>query len=276
MNRRNALRITAGAIAAGSAGTVILATAFKPEINDSLEAKKLPAGNPNTDWNYISLDPKRTAQLAYDIYPDGSCMYSVFNSVLSQLAEKIGEPFASFPGRMMKYGHGGIGGYGSTCGTLNGAAALIGLIVEDKGVQNILISEVFQWYENTALPAFVPGTPKADLQVPSSLPGSVLCHASNTNWTNASGFRIDSKERKERCRRLSADIAAHTVSVLNAYFKGAYVAYRDDNEEVRTCMTCHGKEGKVANTSGSMTCASCHDKSLAHRVFGDIHYKLMK
>lgn len=276
MNRRNALRIAAGAIAAGGAGTAVLATAFKPGIKAAPEAKTLPAGNPLPEWKYLPLDPEETARLAYDIYPEGSCMYSVFNSVVSQLAEKVGEPYASFPAHMMKYGHGGIGGYGTTCGTLNGAASLIGLVVEDKGVQNILISEIFQWYERSALPSYLPDNPEVELDAPASVSGSVLCHASNTNWVNTTGFRIDSKERKERCRRMTADLAAHTVSVLNAYYNSAFVAFAHDREEVRTCMTCHGQEGKLGNTSSGMTCSSCHDKSLGHKVFGDIHYKLME
>lgn len=261
---------------AGGAGTTILATAFKPDIKDAPEEEVLSAGDPVPGWDYVALDPEKTARKAYEIYPEGSCMYAVFNSVLDQLANKVGEPYTSFPGRMMKYGHGGIGGYGSTCGTLNGAAALIGLVVGDKGMQNILITEIFAWYERTALPCFIPENPKVELSDAGSVSASVLCHASNTNWVNTTGFAIGSKERKERCRRLSADVAAETVRMLNSYFASSFIAYSHDNEEVRSCMTCHGKEGKVANASTNMDCNSCHEESLGHRVFADIHHKLMK
>jgi hypothetical protein len=203
-------------------------------------------------------------------------MYGIFSSVVTQLAEKIGEPYASFPVRMMKYGHGGIGGYGSTCGSLNGAAALIGLVVEEKEIQNILITDLFRWYERTQFPVFTPDEPVLDYTLPSSVSGSILCHASNSKWGESSGFRIDSQERKERCRRLTADVAAQTVDLLNRYFSNAYVMNTLDNETVRNCMTCHGKQGKMANTSGHMTCTSCHPESLGHKVFGDVHYKLMK
>lgn len=275
MERRKALRIAAGAIAAGGAGTIALATAFKPDIKEAAIPESIPGGEVNNDWNYIPLDPEATAELAYENYPDGSCMYGVFSSVVKQLANEFGEPYASFPTEMMKYGHGGIGGYGTTCGSLNGAAALIGLLVKDKSIQNILIADLFHWYEKAQLPQYTPSEPAFDYRPPTSVSGSVLCHASTTKWGKISGLKISSKERKERCRRMTADVAAYTVEMLNSYFSGTFVAYTMDNEEVRTCMTCHGSEGKLGNTSGQMTCSSCHTESLGHKVFGDVHYKLM-
>jgi hypothetical protein len=276
MDRRNALKIAAGAVAAGGVGVVALTTAFKPETQDAAEPEKLATGNEVSNWTYVHLDPEETARIAYKIYPEGSCMYGIFSSVITQLADRIGEPYASFPIHMMKYGHGGIGGYGSTCGTINGAAALIGLFVEEKEIQNILITDLFRWYEETHFPVFKPDEPVLDYTPPTSVAGSTLCHVSNTKWGASAGLRIDSKERKERCRRMTADIAAHTVDILNSYFNNTYVSNTLDNETVRNCMTCHGKKGKLANTNGHMTCTSCHPESLGHRVFADAHYKLMK
>jgi len=276
MDRRKAIRIAAGAVAAGSVGTVSLATAFKPEVNATAKPENIPTGNESSEWKYVPLDPVATAKRAYENYPEGSCMYGVFSSVVLQLAKEIGEPYASFPVQMMKYGHGGIGGYGTTCGSLNGAAALIGLLIEEKEIQNLLIADLFQWYENNQFPVFTPELPVLDYTPPTSVSGSVLCHASNSKWGESSGHKISSPERKERCRRLTADVTAHTVDMLNSYFSNTFVAYTRDNETVRTCMTCHGGKGKLGNTSGNMTCTSCHPKSLGHRVFGDVHYKLMK
>jgi hypothetical protein len=276
MDRRNALKIAAGAVAASGVGAVTLATAFKPDIKAAAEPENLATGNELSNWKYVPLDPEETAVLAYEKYPEGSCMYSVFSSVITQLADRLGEPYASFPVRMMKYGHGGIGGYGTTCGTLNGAAALIGLVVEEKKIQDILITDLFRWYEKTELPVFTPEEPILDYTPTTSVSESALCHASNTKWGESSGFRIDSQERKERCRRLTADLAAQTVDVLNRYFRNVYVMNTLNDEGVRNCNSCHGKEGKLANTSGQMTCTSCHTESLGHKVFGDVHYKIMK
>lgn len=275
MERRKVLKLAAAAIAAGGVGAVTLTTAFKPEVKEASDPKNLDFKNRESKWNYTRLDPAITADLAYKAYPHGSCMYGVFSSILTQLAEKVGEPFASFPVQMMKYGHGGVGGSGTICGTLNGAAAIIGLLSEGKDIRDVLIAEVFRFYENTALPVFNPVQPIFNCEMPTSVAKSFLCHSSATRWVKATDLRINSKERVERCRRLTADIAAKTVSVLNDYYENEFVSNVYDNESMRTCMTCHSKSGKLGNVGGKMNCNSCHTKSLGHEIFGDVHYKFM-
>ena len=276
MNRRKAMTIAAGTIAAGGAGIITLMNAFKPEYPPEEKAQKLDYKKEEFDWMYDPLDPAVTGELAYGHYKDGSCMYATFTSIITQLAGKFGEPYASFPVHMMKYGHGGIGGFGTTCGALNGAAALIGLFIVDKKIQDGLITGLFRWYEKAKLPEFKPQTPNLDFTPPTSISNSTLCHASNSNWVKASGFKITSDERKERCRRLTGDVAAQVTIVLNDCFNNNYITSGHDNETVRKCMTCHGKEGKLSNTSGNMSCASYHSESLRHRLFSDAHYRLMK
>ncbi|MDX1285979.1 MAG: C-GCAxxG-C-C family protein [Draconibacterium sp.] len=275
MERRKALKIAAGAMVAGGAGVVNLKKAFKHDIKPAAEPKNLEFKGSESNWKYTLLNPAETAERAYIIYPNGSCMYGVFNSVISQLAEKIGEPFVSFPVHMMRYGHGGVNGAGTICGALNGAAALVGLLVEGKATQDALMAEMFRLYEETPLPMFNPKEPAMDFEPPTSVAKSVMCHASNTRWGNKAGYTISSKERKERCRRLTADVAEQIVTILNNYHENAFVANAHDNETVRSCMTCHGSDGKMANTSGKMNCTPCHEESLAHKVFADSHYKFM-
>ncbi|WP_423130134.1 C-GCAxxG-C-C family (seleno)protein [Gaoshiqia sp. Z1-71] len=274
MNRRNAMKITAGILAGGGTAYLTLANAFKhkhPVDNEARELTYQPADN---QWVYHQLDPEVTENLAYQLYPEGSCMYATFKSVISQLAGIHGEPFASYPCHMFRYGHGGIGGYGTICGALNGAAALFGLFVTDKTVRDSLITDLFQWYEKEPHPSFTPD--QAELEIPAYASNSVLCHVSNTNWSKKAGVKIDSKERKERCRRLTADVTAQVVKSLNAVFNNAYLTNTHSDETVQTCMACHGGEGKLNNTATKMTCNSCHDESLGHQVFSDIHYRLMK
>ena len=270
------MKIAAGVIAGSGAGIITLSTAFKPEFQPEEKPGKLEPQMVKSDWRYSPLDPAVTAETAYNNYPKGSCMYATFMSVVSQLADKLGEPFASFPVHMMKYGHGGIGGFGNICGALNGAAALIGLLVTEKKIQDSLITGFFRWYEETKLPEFKPQMPVLDFIPPGSSSNSTLCHASTTNWGKASGFSIASDERKERCRRLTGDVAARITIVLNDYTNGTYTTNGHANETVRGCMNCHGKEGKIDNTSGKLNCTSCHTESLGHKIFSDAHYKLMK
>ncbi|MBI9064069.1 MAG: cytochrome c3 family protein [Marinilabiliaceae bacterium] len=276
MDRRKVIKIAVGALAAGGAGVATLTNAFKTGVPPTAPAKKIDLDKTETNWTYSPLDPLSASELAYENYKVGSCMYGVSSSIIALLAEKIGEPYKSFPIHMMKYGHGGIGGTGTICGTLNGAAAVIGLLVDNKKVRDALTLDLFQWYENNAFPVFKPKNPVFDFIPPTSVSESVLCHASTTKWGKKTGYRIDSNQRKERCRRLTADVAAHTVEILNAYFENTFVPTQHDNEKVNDCMVCHGSQGKMGNTTGKMNCNTCHEKSLGHKIFGDIHYKMMK
>lgn len=277
MDRRKAMKVAAGAFAGTGIGLVTLSRAFKPEKRPNVGPSKIDYDqSKETNWKYVLLDPSVSAQLAYGFYAEGSCMYATAKSIISQLSEKIGEPFISFPVHLFKYGHGGVGGYGSICGTLNGAAALIGLLVSDKSIQNKMIADIFRWYEQEPLPAFIPENPKYEYIPAKSISNSVLCHASNTKWCKAAGFKVDSKERKERCSRMTADVAYKVTTALNDLYNNTYIAGIKSNDEVNTCLACHGSAGKVNNASVQMNCIACHPKSLGHRVFADIHYQMMK
>ena len=276
MKRRNALKVGIGTLASTGIGLFVISKAF--------ENKDIPIEKPiNLQYNpaeseklYVSLNPETTAELAYELYSNGGCMYATFGSVVTQLAEKIGEPYKSIPFQMYKYGHGGVGGYGTLCGALNGAAALIGLLVSDKNVRDTMIVDIFQWYERTPLPTFIPAQPKFDITLPSVASNSVLCHASNTNWCNESGFNVNSDERKERCRCLTSDVVKKLTTMLNEVFSRAYIANTYNNVEKNTCLSCHSNQGKIKNSAVKMNCNSCHSESFGHKIFSDVHYKFME
>lgn len=274
MERRKALKIATGAIVTGGAGIFALSASFKPEYQPLEEARKVEYNNSKTSWEYHALNPVFSAESAYKNYDSGSCMYATFNGIISQLAEKYGEPYSSFPVHMMKYGHGGIGGFGSVCGALNAAGAVIGLFVAEKSDRDTLITGMFRWYEETSLPEF--RSESSALDLPKHASGSTLCHASNTIWSKEAGYKINSEERKERCRRLTSDVAARLTVLLNEYFNDSYMTSGAENESVRTCMTCHGETGKLANTNTKMSCDPCHSESIGHKVFAGIHHELMK
>jgi len=275
MDRRKAMKVAVGTFAGGGIGLFTVANAFKTEELPDAGPQKLDYSPSETHWKYAHLTPAVSAEMAYNTYSEGSCMYATVKSIIVQLAEKFGEPYASFPLHMFKYGHGGVGGYGSVCGTLNGAAALIGLLIPDKSVQDKMIADIFQWYEKEPVPTFSPVNPAFDYTPVTSVSNSVLCHASNTNWCHKSGLSVSSKERKERCRRLTADVAQKVTVALNELHSNKYVANTSGNEAVSTCISCHGNEGKLKNVSGKMSCTSCHSESIGHKVFSDIHYKMM-
>jgi hypothetical protein len=218
---------------------------------------------PAFPWRYYELDPEVTAERAYHDHRKGHCMYGVFVPAISQLAEKHGEPYGSFPVGMMRYGAGGTAGSGSLCGTLNGSAALIGLFVKKEEDMKLLIDELFLWYEQSELPVYVPNSPVVDAEIPTSVSNSVLCHVSVTRWCKVSGCKMFSKEQKERCARLSADVAGKTVGLLNAHFADEFSAVHEFDDEVKTCRACHTKGSEKSNSRGKMHCLSCHS---AHAV----------
>ena len=213
---------------------------------------------PDSPWTYHQLDPQVAAERAYHYNREAHCMYGAFAGAMSQLAEKHGEPYRSFPAGMTKYGAGGAAGAGSLCGALNGSASLIGLFVKREEDMKLLVNELFLWYEQAELPGYVPEEPVVDAEIPKSVSNSVLCHVSVTRWCKRSGHKSFSDLRKERCSRLTADTAAKTVELLNAHFAGDFAAAHKLDDEVKTCRSCHTKGSDKSNSRGKMRCGSCH------------------
>jgi len=214
-----------------------------------------PAPQKDDRWKYVRLDPAPIAAEAYRLMLQGGCMYGLFGSVMNAMAKLQGEPYRSFPVQMMKYGAGGVGHYGSLCGAANGGAAVIGLCVPDKELREQLIAELFAWYETTELPKYLPRDAGNASSVLGSVARSVLCHVSAGKWCRKTGNAVDSPQRKERCRRLTADVAAKTIELLNATLRGPCKA-SEPSAEVKSCMSCHGKE--LRDTVSKMQCTSCH------------------
>lgn len=213
---------------------------------------KVKAGN---EWQYVRLEPTAVAAEAYRLISQGGCMYGLFASVMTAMAQRQGEPYLSFPVHMMKYGEGGVGLWGSLCGTINGGAAIIGLFVPQKEQREQLIAELFSWYEATELPTYRPKDARDPTPFPTSVAQSLLCHVSAGKWCRTTGDEIGSPEMKERCRRLTADVAGKTVELLNANLREPckFVAL---SAEVKSCLSCHGRE--LHDTIGKMQCAACH------------------
>ena len=214
-------------------------------------------------WSYSKLDPHKAAERAYKGYFSNRCMFGAFDAVIGELADKHGEPYASFPSQMMAYGGGGVAGWGSLCGALNGAAAAIQLVSRNP---EKLIAELYAWSERTALPN-VNLNIKANKEdyypsssaVKNSVSGSVLCHVIMSKWVAASGKAINSPEKKQRCGQFSGSIAQKTVQLLNDELDGKLVFKYPLTEHTAGCVACHsGKTSLLKNTQGKMDCQSCH------------------
>ena len=210
----------------------------------------------------VPLDAAVVADKAYRIFPEGACMYATFASIVSSLGELVGEPYRSFPVDMMRYGEGGISGWGSVCGALNGVAAVIGLNLSGQGrhtAGRIDHRAVFP-YEQSQLPNFrPPQTAVASaipLSVAKSVSNSVLCHVSVSRWCQVVRRDALSPEKRKRCRRLTADVVRKTVELLNRSQEpaGSFAVLSPDTQ---SCVACHGKTDR-ADVMVKMRRNTCH------------------
>jgi len=254
----------AGLVAAGAFGVAstskLTAGLIQKESSDAVE---WPA--------YEKLDVEQVRKLGHLGYYEGACSYGAFHAVVSSLGEKVGGAYVNFPTMLMKFGEGGVVGWGSLCGGLNGACAAIGLIAGED--YKPLVNELVAWYSNTPLPTdisnelavnheFLVSEYKSDQSLEQSVSNSTSCHVSVTNWCKASGFASGSSERSERCGRLTGDVAAYAVELLNAHADGAFEPALPLSEDTQTCRTCHskGKEFDLGQwTRGKEECSSCHE-----------------
>jgi hypothetical protein len=140
---------------------------------------------------------------------------------------------------------------------LNGAAAVIGLFESDKPKRESLIADLFSWYEATELPNYEPSDDKSAEPLVKSMANSVLCHVSQGKWCKAAGEEVGSPEVKERCRRLTAEVAAKTVALLNAHLLEPS-QFTNLNSEVKSCLKCHEKD--LHDTLSKMRCNTCHQQ----------------
>lgn len=97
------------------------------------------------------------------------------------------------------------------------------------------------------------------------------CHASIDIWIKATGFAKETDELRERCGRLTADVAIHAANIWNAHLAGRSFAETPMSEKQMYCGKCHIKgiaptkgasdyqEGKyIREVSTNMSCPSCH------------------
>ncbi|MDR3672026.1 MAG: C-GCAxxG-C-C family protein [Holophaga sp.] len=254
-DRRRALGLLAGL-----GGAVTLG-------GSALLGKTLLAGTPaaapanamaRLPWPYRRVDPDAAGQRAFEGYKTGHCMFGAFDAIAGAVAEQLGAPYTGFPFQMFIYGMGGVYGWGTLCGTLNGCAAAIQVLSPNPGP---VVDELFRWYENTLLPDFEPKGMK--FKTVKSLAGSPLCHPSIAKWCEASGKKAYSAERDERCGVLAASVARHCAMLLNAQAAGKLLPVTAVDGRTKACMGCHEKGGPMENMRSKQTCAPCHsDESL--------------
>jgi hypothetical protein len=197
-------------------------------------------------WPYEKLDPDRVGETSYHAWYEVFCSQAVATGIFEQLREKVGEPWASFPIGSLRFGMGGMLGWGLTCGAPVAGSLIIGLTAPSELV-NPMINDLLQWYSETPIPVYMPKSPRFKGEIPKTTAGNPLCHVSVGKWMKAANRSFPSDERRHRCARLTASVAVRTAEILNAWKDGKY-AKRDTWAAVASvgipaqqdCMSCHG------------------------------------
>jgi hypothetical protein len=237
---------------------------------NTLAGSKL-LGNTNAfEWPYpyATIDPVVARIKAHTLYyNEKDCCAGAFGGLVECLKETVGDPWTTFPIEIMLFGRGGGVGWGSICGTLNGAAALVSLVTE-KGPSAALINEIWGYATTANLPSDAANSATYEIikyegEMAQNISGSPLCHAMVSQWNMVAGTSTGDAARKERCARLTGDIAAKTAEVLNAHFASTFAATFTDPESNATCMACHGA-GAFNNVMTHMECAPCHNTNPVH------------
>ena len=161
---------------------------------------------------------------------------------------------------MMQIAAGGYADQGTLCGSLGACASIINLVTMDKEKTHTkLAGDLINWYGQQSFPSTkfdAIATQKNQVQ---AVPNSPLCHVSVSGWMMETGTSYPDKGRKDRCAKVAAEVAYHTVEILNDYTAGSYKPMMAKlSKDTENCLTCHG-EGAHNNAKGQMDCLTCHD-----------------
>lgn len=245
VSRRTLVALIGGVAGAGATASLFGAAGANADKSSS-EMQKTP-------WPYKALDPEKAAQRAYESFLKAHCMYGGFEPIAGAVAERLGSPYTDFPFAMFRYGAGGVNGWGTLCGAINGSVAAIQLLSSNPGP---LIDSLMSWYQSEALPDFYPkGARYPEVR---AVAGTPLCHESIARWTKASGKSAFSPERMERCGALTASVVRKAVQLLNDQAAGKPVAGYAPSQRTQGCMSCHEKGGTLENVRVRMECGDCH------------------
>jgi hypothetical protein len=250
---RRELIINAGKLALGAtAAAAVLPGGFL----SSRMAAAVGGPTEKWPWPYVKLDPDKTAEIAYNEWYRVFCGAAVINAVFSQLREKVGEPYKSFPADSFVFLEGGMAGWGTVCGSNAGANIVSNVIIgpriggPDCEHGHTIGSDMMDWYSNTALPTFTPKEPKQKTAIIQTTSESPLCHISVGKWMQKSGFALASAERKDRCARVAASVAHKLVVDLNAWKDGKF-------QPKSTWVP-----GKSVGITGQQNCNECHGSNI--------------
>lgn len=261
LSRRDIL-VGAGKLAVGTVGIAAVSSEVL-NLLPRVDAKEIPTkaeanGEPKYPWPwpYKKLDPAKVARRAYEEWFENFCSQATLHGLITALREEVGEPYISFPVGAFRFGHGGVMGHGTLCGTILASAITIGLVAGKEPGERMIL-DVIGYYSHTELPIYKPERihEKGAEIKNRSKSGTPLCHISVGRWMRKEGVLFDDPRRKERCARLSADLAAKTAEILNKWV---------DTKEYNPIYEPQLKVQKIPfrkdlKITGQENCSDCHN-----------------
>ena len=196
----------------------------------------------------------------YEGYYKGACCYGAAYALLSTLNEAApGAGWDTIPPQMFSYGGGGALSWGTLCGALNSSLAVLNLA---SSKYSDLGNELIGWYTGFAFPSNKHEDYCLIHNQVTTVAESPLCHVSVSRWSEAAGSkdgRINDAGKKDRCAKLTGDVAAKAAELLNQALEGSFKATYTAPDSFAHCLSCHtGKTSMLDNEQGKMNCAVCH------------------
>lgn len=203
----------AGVTMLGGVSGILTACSAPAEAGPEASVPVGEVGKPVWPFPYVKLDGEQVAERAYKGYYTGmGCGYGAYEGIIGELASREGYPYNQIPTESMALAAGGYAGLGTLCGALGGAAVAVGVLTDaDTGKK--IIAELWKWYKDYPFPQYQPKD--NDMELPTTLAGSVQCADSVGNFMEVQGCAYSDPERKERCGRLTADVVLKTIELLN-------------------------------------------------------------
>jgi hypothetical protein len=283
LSRRKFLLGSAGVLAGGVIAGGIGGSLIKPAKAYAALPGYLPVPT-------ASLDVTLARKLGFHHYfASGGCMNAVASSLIECIKYALGaNPNIYPPGptntdwdniptgstSWYRYGSGGVLGWGTLCGTLNGAMAALNLMNKYSAYG----TQIIYYYCQTELPlpglhdlfldptygwdtSFAPEPVPDDEMLAVTVADSPLCHVSVSKWGNAAGVNLHEPTaygtayKTDRCAKLSGDIAAFTATLINGATSNLVMP-----ADTAACSACHNTsaDSVVPGQQGMMDCGHCH------------------
>lgn len=229
--------VLAGCGASANNSTAANSTPANADSLSNIEAPAFP-------FEWKKLDVAEVQTRAWNsFYSKGGCAIAVFDGILGLMAETYGYPYNQVPVQMYFNGHAGYSA-SSLCGSLGGAAGILGLFLATDAVDEQL-KNLENWYASAQLPFYQP-----ELELPCTVANSVNCADSVGKWMTTAGVdSMNDDRRKARCAGVSADVAGKVVEMLNVFYGFAEAAVEentgDELAENQYLGTAKGNQGDV-------------------------------